>query len=702
MKPRHKLFNSFIALLVAVSFIPVTGQFAFAEGEEPEPDVTAPAQEVVQDGEDPLEPADQAEPGTETPPAEETPPDTEDQITTAPQPTAAPAPAFSTSGKVKGLKLSSRTYKSVKISWTAYKKAAGYEIYRADKKNGKYKKIKTLKSCSYNDKGNKTLGKSKYYKVRAYATVDGKKKYSKYSSILGAAPRLAKPESVTTTGVTGGVKIKWSKVSGAKKYKVYRATSKNGNYKKIKTTKSRSYTDKSVSAGKKYYYKVRAYKKVKKKKRYSPYSSKVEGMALLGNVGNLNVTINKKTGVVTASWAAKKGAAGYQLQRALTSGKYATIATTKECTRTDKLTKSGNYVYRVRAYSMVNGEKQYGAYSAPGGRGNALAQAQHWVGCKESNGSHKRIIDVYNGYNPASGKIGYGTPWCAAFVSAVAIKTGNTAVIPVHSYCPSMLDLFAEKTFNKKYTPKGADVIFFDWNFNKVPDHVGMVEKTDGDNVTTIEGNYSDAVKRRTFKKGYSLLLAYGLPNYTVRNTVSYTAPAAPKTAADEATVKLACLSIEDSLEEVALEEAPEAEVPETGGEAFASEPAEEEAEAEAPEAAEETDAAEDEVTAEEPDAEEAAEPTDVETAETIIEYIQEEVPAEEAGVAEAEESTFNAFLAYEICDEMDIDACVVTVTEADGTERSYNEVVLDGELYTFDATEEGGVLEKFTPEEIN
>jgi len=666
MKPRHKLFNSLIALMVAVSFIPVTGQFAFAEGEEPQPDVTAPAT------------------------------DTADQETTAPQPTTAPAPAFSTSGQVKGLKLSSRTYKSVKISWTAYTEAAGYEIYRADKKTGKYKKIKTLTARSYNDTGNKTLGKTKYYKVRAYATVDGKKKYSKYSSILGAAPRLAKPESITTTGVTGGVKIKWSGVSGAKKYRVYRATSKNGKYKRIKTTSSKSYTDKSISSGTRYYYKVRAYKKVKKKKRFSPYSSKVEGMALLGNVGNLNVTLNKKTGVVTASWASKKGAAGYQLQRALTSGKYVTIATTKERKKTDKLTKSGNYVYRVRAYSVVNGKKQYGAYSAPGGRGNALAQAQSWVGCKESNGSHKKIIDVYNGYNPASGKIGYGTPWCAAFVSAVAIKTGNTAVIPVHSYCPSMLSLFADKTFDKKYTPKGADVIFFDWNFNKVPDHVGMVEKADGDNVTTIEGNYSDAVKRRTFKKGYSLLLAYGLPNYTVRNTVSYKAPAEPKTAADAATVKLACLGIEDILEEVALEEAQEAEVPETGGEAFASEPAEE------PEAAEETDAAEDAVTAEEPEAEEAAEPTDVETAETIIEYIQEEAPAEEAGIAEADESTFNAFLAYEICDEMDIDACVVTVTEADGTERSYNEVVLDGELYTFDATEEGGALEKYTPEEIN
>ena len=492
------------------------------------------------------------------------------------------------------------------------------------------------------------------------------------------------------------MKINWSGVTGAKKYQVYRATSKSGKYKRIKTTKSKSCTDKAVSGGTRYYYKVRAYRKVNKKKRFSPYTSKVEGMALLGNVGNLNVTINKKTGVVTASWASKKGAAGYQLQRALAGGKYVTIATTKELGRTDTLTQSGSYVYRVRAYAVVNGKKQYGAYSAPGGRGNALAQAQSWVGCKESNGSHKKIIDVYNGYNPASGKIGYGTPWCAAFVSAVAIKTGNTAVIPVHSYCPSMLSLFAEKTYDKKYTPKGADVIFFDWNFNKVPDHVGMVEKTVGDNVTTIEGNYSDAVKRRTFKKGYSLLLAYGLPNYTIRNTVAYTAPTDSEQTADAGTVKTACMEIEDILE---------TETPETGTDAFAAEPAENAAEPETAEAAEETAEAPAEARIRRKQRKNGGgsrEPTDVETAETIVEYIQEEAPAEAAGVAEADESTFNAFLAYEICDEMDIDACVVTVTEADGTERSYNEVVLDGELYTLDATEEGGVLEKFTPEEIN
>ncbi|MBQ1475811.1 MAG: hypothetical protein IIZ21_00835, partial [Firmicutes bacterium] len=90
---------------------------------------------------------------------------------------------------------------------------------------------------------------------------------------------------------------------------------------------------------------------------------------------------------------------------------------------------------------------------------------------------------------------------------------------------------------------------------------------------------------------------------------------------------------------------------------------------------------------------------TDFEVAEKIIEYIQEEDPAENES---SEESVYNAFLVYGVCDEMDIDACVVTITDGSGESRSYNEVVLDGELYILNATEEGGVLEQYTPEEIN
>ncbi len=55
-----------------------------------------------------------------------------------------------------------------------------------------------------------------------------------------------------------------------------------------------------------------------------------------------------------------------------------------------------------------------------------VEQAKAWLGYKESNGTHKTIIDVYNSHKPlARGyKVKYTDAWCATFVSAVAVKLG--------------------------------------------------------------------------------------------------------------------------------------------------------------------------------------------------------------------------------------------------------------------------------------
>lgn len=55
-----------------------------------------------------------------------------------------------------------------------------------------------------------------------------------------------------------GLKITWTKVSGAKSYEIYRASSKSGTYKKTATVQSTTYTDKTAAQNRTYYYKVRA------------------------------------------------------------------------------------------------------------------------------------------------------------------------------------------------------------------------------------------------------------------------------------------------------------------------------------------------------------------------------------------------------------------------------------------------------------
>ena len=153
--------------------------------------------------------------------------------------------------KVQNVKASSKSYNSIKITWNKAAGADGYKIYRATSKSGKYSAIKTVTSAStlsYTNTG-LTTGKTYYYKVRAYRTVNGKKVYSSYSSVVWAKPSLSKPSLYLSAGSKKAY-IKWSKISGASGYEIYRASSKKGYYSKIKTItsgKTTSYTNSKLT-----------------------------------------------------------------------------------------------------------------------------------------------------------------------------------------------------------------------------------------------------------------------------------------------------------------------------------------------------------------------------------------------------------------------------------------------------------------------
>lgn len=154
-----------------------------------------------------------------------------------------------------------------------------------------------------------------------------------------------------------------------------------------------------------------------------------------------------------------------------------------------------------------------------------VEQAKKWLGCKESDGSHKKIIDTYNSHKPlARGyKVTYTDAWCATFVSAVAIKLGYTDIIPTECSCTQMIELFKKLGAwdeNDSRKPYPGDIIFYDWDDSGKgentgsPEHVGIVEKVFCNTVTVIEGNYDNAVKRRNLSVNGKYIRGYGVPKY--------------------------------------------------------------------------------------------------------------------------------------------------------------------------------------------
>lgn len=154
-----------------------------------------------------------------------------------------------------------------------------------------------------------------------------------------------------------------------------------------------------------------------------------------------------------------------------------------------------------------------------------VEQAKAWLGLKESDGSYKVILDTYNSQEklPRGYRMTTKDPWCAAFVSSVAVKLGYTDIIPTECSCNKMIELLKKiDSFveTDSVVPSPGWILFYDWEDDGKgdntgrSDHVGIVEKVEGNTITIIEGNYSNSVKRRTLKVNGKYIRGYGVPKY--------------------------------------------------------------------------------------------------------------------------------------------------------------------------------------------
>ena len=323
------------------------------------------------------------------------------------------------------------------LKWNAVTGAAKYEVYRARSKDGDYIKYSTVTGTSYTNTSYIEDGNTYYYKVRA---LDANGTAGAWSSIVSVTYK----QTLSAPTVTGGndsqgrPTLKWNAVSGAAKYEVYRARSKDGDYIKYSTVTGTSYTNTSyIEDGNTYYYKVRALKSDGTAGAWSSIVSVTYRAASTGTLPAPAVTGgNDSQGRPTLKWNAVTGAAKYEVYRARSMNgdyiKYSTVTGTSY-TNTSYIEDGNTYYYKVRAldangtagaWSSIVSVTYKQTLSAPTVTGGNDSQGRPTLKWNAVSGAAK--YEVYRARSLNGDYIKYSTVTGTSYTNTSYIENGNT------------------------------------------------------------------------------------------------------------------------------------------------------------------------------------------------------------------------------------------------------------------------------------
>ena len=255
-------------------------------------------------------------------------------------------------------------------------------------------------------------------------------------TFAGSGP--AAPTVTAGTDSQGRPTLKWNAVSGAAKYEVYRARSKNGDYIKYSTVTGTSYTNTSyIEDGNTYYYKVRALDASGTAGAWSSivsvtYKQTLPAPTVTGG--------NDSQGRPTLKWNAVTGAARYEVYRARSrSGeyiKYSTVTGTSY-TNTSYIEDGNTYYYKVRALdangtagawssivSVTYRAASTGTLPAPTVTGGNDAQGRPTLKWNAVSGAAK--YEVYRARSMDGDYIKYSTVTGTNYTNISYIENANT------------------------------------------------------------------------------------------------------------------------------------------------------------------------------------------------------------------------------------------------------------------------------------
>ena len=165
-------------------------------------------------------------------------------------------------------------------------------------------------------------------------------------------------------------------------------------------------------------------------------------------------------------------------------------------------------------------------------RNDVVNLVNSWEGRNEADGTHKYIIDIYNSHlpHPRNTKMQYNWAWCACTWSALAIKLGYTDIMPIEISCYYIIEEAKKMGCwqeNDAHIPGIGDGVLYDWDDSGAgdntgnPDHIGTVIYVNKESgyMVVMEGNYSNAVKKRTIMINGRFIRGFICPKYTGNGT---------------------------------------------------------------------------------------------------------------------------------------------------------------------------------------
>ncbi len=243
---------------------------------------------------------------------------------------------------IEGKRVSDGIY----IEWNNHKYAESYIVCRME--SGEWKRIGETSEVDYTDTTVESGKTYSYSVIPVVETFEGGIDEDEIFKIRYiAAPTVSK-----TTNYKATVKVEWTSVAGAEKYRLQRVTvdskgNNKGSYKTIATVSAPdvSYKDTDIVAGRTYRYRVYAISGDDVSVASKSFKNTFLSVPKISSLDNAY-------GGIKISWGAVKNAEKYRILRKESGGSWETIKTVSSSTTayTDKTTKNGvKYYYAVKA-----------------------------------------------------------------------------------------------------------------------------------------------------------------------------------------------------------------------------------------------------------------------------------------------------------------------------------------------------------------